>query len=68
MEQSRPITFGLQRHWPPNGSQASLSAPTSWQAQGTAPLLRKADRDMAEPRQNGAAAEGLEEERGRAVQ
>lgn len=66
MEQSRPITCGLQRHWPPNGSQVSLSAPTSWQAQGMAPLLRKADRDTAELRQNGEAAEGLEEEeRGR---
>lgn len=66
IEQSRPITFGRQRHWPPNNSQASLSAPTSWQAQGMAPLLRKADRDTAELRQNGEAVEGLEEkERGR---
>ncbi|TNN80045.1 hypothetical protein EYF80_009696 [Liparis tanakae] len=60
MEQSRPITSGRQRHWPPNWSQVSLSAPTSWQAQGIAPLLKKADRDTAELRQNGEAVDGLQ--------
>lgn len=58
MEHSRPITFGLQWHWPPNCSQVSLSAPSSWQAQGIAPLLKKADRDTAELRQNGEAEDG----------
>lgn len=38
----------------------SLSAPTSWQAQGNAPLLKKADRETAELRQKGEAVEGLE--------
>lgn len=64
MEQSRPITFGRQWHWPPNASQASLSAPTSWQAHGTAPLLKKADRDTAELRQNGEALGKLQGGRG----
>lgn len=46
----------------------SLSAPTSWQPQGRAPLLKKADRETAELRQNGEAEElrgrGEEEEGG----
>lgn len=64
MLQSRPITWGRQRHRPPNGSQVSLSAPTSWQPQGNAPLLKKADRDAAEARQKGEEVEGLQEKRG----
>lgn len=61
MVQSRPITFGRQRHWPPNGSQVSLSAPTSWQPHGKAPLLKNADRDTAEVRQKAEEVEELQE-------
>ena len=61
VEQSRPIMLGRQRHWPPKGSQESLSAPTSWHAHGRAPLLKKEEREMAELRQKGEALEGLGE-------
>lgn len=59
MEQSRPITLGRQWHWPPKGWQVSLSAPLWWQPQGSAPLLKNAEREMAERRQKGEEVEGL---------
>ena len=56
-----PMTWGLQGHWPPTGSQVGPVEPAISQEQGRAPSWYRATRERAEARQNSEELLGLQE-------